>query len=265
MPDSDCARAAEGNFAVHAAWLAERAKEMAVQRFGNGLFVDSGLPSDTFNVVCNVQFLDKAVRDVARAVTNHFSSMNRPFSWWVSGSNIAPASEVLPEYGLAASEREVGMSLMLSRFQPPRRTRDLNVKLVSSTEQFNHFAAVVAANWNPPDPAVSSYYSQTAKFALRGDCPMSFYVGYANNQPVSTGEFVLKNESVGVYSVATLKSYRHRGYASSLIAHGLLKAASSRAEIAFLNASAAGASVYARLGFSRYSEVVEYKPVSVGS
>jgi hypothetical protein len=53
--DLGLAAAADDNLAVHAGWVQERLPEMRVRIERDPVLVDSGLPCDTFNLVCRAR------------------------------------------------------------------------------------------------------------------------------------------------------------------------------------------------------------------
>jgi predicted GNAT family acetyltransferase len=67
------------------------------------------------------------------------------------------------------------------------------------------------------------------------------------------------SEAIVVF-VSTDVSYRGRGIATSMTAHALLAARAAGASRACLDASAAGESIYLRLGFHRVGEILRYAP-----
>lgn len=124
-----------------------------------------------------------------------------------------------------------------------------------------HFAAIVAANWSPPDPWVPRFYELAAPVVLIDESPLWYFVGYCEGEAVASVEVVLGGGVAGLYSVCTLEAYRRRGFGTALTAHALLAAKAAGCRHAILQASAEGARIYARAGFEAFGEINEYKPV----
>ena len=129
------------------------------------------------------------------------------------------------------------------------------------TEELRDFARVLAAGWSPPDPDVLRFYELTAPALLAEDSPIWLYVGYLAGEPVAAAELAEGGGVVGLYNVATLAAHRRRGFGSAVIRRCLLDARAPGYGTAVLQAQGAlGLGVYARLGFSAFGEVTEYKP-----
>src|SRR5262245_21087421 len=80
--DARLAEDADANFLAHAGWIQERVPGMRVLDGGLAV-VDSGLPCDTFNLICRAR-LDTASADArVQSAIEHFRRAARPFSWWV--------------------------------------------------------------------------------------------------------------------------------------------------------------------------------------
>lgn len=75
------------------------------------------------------------------------------------------------------------------------------------------------------------------------------YVGEAGGEAVATAMGVTYVGTVGVFAVATLPEHRGRGYGSALTARAVLDGFANGARWAWLQADAAAAPLYERLGF----------------
>ena len=76
--------AADANFLEHASWIQRATPGMSVDDDGTLAVIDSGLPCDTFNLVCRARLSDAGADGRVRAALDHFRGVRRPFSWWVS-------------------------------------------------------------------------------------------------------------------------------------------------------------------------------------
>jgi ribosomal protein S18 acetylase RimI-like enzyme len=76
---------------------------------------------------------------------------------------------------------------------------------------------------------------------------------------------VLGGGVVGLYNICTREDYRRRGIGTALTLQPLLEARARGLHIGVLQASAAGAGVYTRIGFTSFGTITEYKPPTYAS
>lgn len=253
----------EDNLAGHFAYLPGLTEGMLVEEGLDLVLVDSGLPTDTFNAVCRAKLgRDCAARRIEAAIL-HFRRKNLPFSWWVGPlSEPATLGEELERYGLSFAEKEVGMAADISHLsESTTNPEGLEIRRVSDERELSDYAQAIAANWNPPDEAVSAFYSLVATPALEPDCPARLFLGYALGEPVAASECFLFAGVAGVYNVVTTARARRQGFGSALTDAALREAREAGYRTAVLQASAQGRNIYARLGFVECGAFREYKPV----
>ncbi|MGH9667014.1 MAG: GNAT family N-acetyltransferase [Bryobacteraceae bacterium] len=85
------------------------------------------------------------------------------------------------------------------------------------------------------------------------------WLGYANGVPVATAATVVAGGTVGVYSVATLPAWRHRGYAEALlrVVLGDIRTRTG-VERTVLQSSKAGLSLYQKMGYRTVTRFIVY-------
>lgn len=261
------AQAADDNFATHASWLLQHTPGMHVAVETDLVMADCGLPCDTFNVVCRARLDEHAAPERARAVLAHFERVQRPFSWWLGPADRPRGlGDMLSGLGLAPAESECAMAVDLAQLGPHASPpRDLEPRRVRSRDELRVLARLSAANWEPPDRHVERFYELAARAALRDDCPLWFYVGYLDGEPVATAELTVGGGVAGLYGVATLAAHRRRGFGMAMTLAALLDARTAGHRTAILQAAAAGVGVYRRVGFEPFGTVTEYKPGSAGA
>lgn len=87
------------------------------------------------------------------------------------------------------------------------------------------------------------------------DDQATHYVGYADGQPVVTARIRYEDQIVHIQRVATLKPFRHHGYAMSLLQRVIAEMApGTNLE---LNAQATAIGLYEQLGFEQTGEPFE--------
>ena len=259
--DARLAEDADANFVAHAGWIQDRVPGMRVLDGGLAV-IDSGLPCDTFNLVCRAR-LDAAAADArVRAAVDHFRTAGRPFSWWVGPADRpADLGRRLEEAGLEKAETELAMVADLSSMAPDVAVPEgLRIARARSPREIADFAAVQAANWDPPDAQVLRFYDLAAGVLLSGDCPLRLYVGYLGAEPAAASEATFAGGVAGLYNVATRREFRRRGFGAALTSWPLRDAREQGYGTAVLQAAAEGVRLYERIGFRRFGDITEYKP-----
>jgi predicted GNAT family acetyltransferase len=82
--------------------------------------------------------------------------------------------------------------------------------------------------------------------ALEG---LEYYLGRVEGRDVATAIGYRLEGTVGIFNVATPREHRGRGYGAAVTAEAARDGFSAGAELAWLQSSAIGESVYRRLGF----------------
>jgi ribosomal protein S18 acetylase RimI-like enzyme len=258
--------AATANFVVHASWAVSRSStpggEARVETGPELTLVDSGLSTDTFNVVCGARLAPEDVVETVRRVRTHFETVGRPFSWWVAlGDEPGDLGRRLEELSLPAREKELAMSARLdSTFSPERwRKFGLRVHRVTTPEDLAHFARINAENSQPPDTAVEAFYRDAASALLGEASPQRFYLARLEEDPVAAVELTLAADVAGVYNLSTRVGRRNRGIGGALLAEALADARAMGHRTAVLQAAPAAAGLYRRLGFREFGVITEHK------
>ena len=257
------AHAADANFVVHAGWPVQRLSAGWVDERSDLVLIDSGMPCDTFNIICRARLEAERARRRVHAAVDHFRTVGRPFSWWVGpGDQPVGLPALLEAVGLTAAESELAMAVPLSELEEAAAGLDpgLTVERVRTPAALATFARLCAANWTPPDPWVERYYHLNAAALLEDDCPLWLYLGRRHGEPVAIAEVTVTGDVAGLYNLFTLPAHRGQGIGSALTVHPLLDARAHGCRTAVLQAAAAGVHIYERAGFRAYGNVTEYKP-----
>jgi ribosomal protein S18 acetylase RimI-like enzyme len=135
----------------------------------------------------------------------------------------------------------------------------LTVERVVDPLGLRQYAAIVAANWSPPDPSVLRFYELTRDAILATGCPARFFVAYFAGQPVAGAEAYISDSTGGIYGVATLASYRRRGVGAAITSATVAEILRSGCSLATLQASSDGQGTYSRLGFRPLGQFMVYQ------
>ncbi len=190
-----------------------------------------------------------------------FAAWGAPFAWVVGpGSRPLALEELLVRHGLRVGDCDVGMAMELvdlpAAWEVPA---GVEIRRVRTPAELADFAAVNAANWEPPDPAVAKFYMGAAPLLLVPDCPMRLFVGYRDGIAVAASELFLSRGTGGLYGIATRARFRRQGIGTALTWAAADEARRSGVRSATLQASQDGQGVYARLGFRVCCQSAEYQ------
>lgn len=235
-------RAIDQNFAARLAEQADLGRAYAEQT--DCCWVDSGLASDTFNVVfCQGQHAVACLAD-AQA---YFQRRSAPYAVWLAPA-AQPACRPLVASGANAPQPELGMTLPLAELRPADLPEGLQIAEVHAAEELRAFAGVLAGAQEPVDPQVFEFYRRCEARLAPGSITRRFLV-YDGPRAVATCEVFQPGSVVGVYNVATHPAYRGRGIAAALVVRAVHEGHRSGASLAVLQADHRAQGLYARLGF----------------
>lgn len=258
----DLETAATENFVVHASWASRRHHGATVDSTAELTIVDSGLGTDTFNIVCGARLETSRVAAAAREVRERFAASGRPFSWWVApGDRPADLASRLEGEGFTNTESELAMAAALPALPlEVGGVAGLTVARAQTPEDLALFATINAENWTPPEAGVLEFYRRSAGDLLGAESPFRFYVARLGETPVAAVEVARAGGVAGVYDLSTRAAHRGRGIASALLAHALRREREEGTTTAVLQAAAAGVGLYRRLGFLQFGPIRELKP-----
>lgn len=253
---------ADRNLALHSGWIQRQLPGMTCRDDLGLQLADSGLPCDTFNIVCHTRLTQDLVPGGIVSILEHFGAAGRPFSWWCGpGDQPRDLDRFLTDAGLAADESEVAMAANLDFLSAEAASPDPTIRIarVRTADDLERFAGLLAANWDPPDQSVLVFYRAAADLLLTPDCPIRLYLAWSHEQAVGTAEVTVGGGVAGLYNVATATAHRGRGIGSLLVTRPLMEARMDGIDTGILQAASGAQSLYQRLGFRSFGSYTEYK------
>lgn len=127
----------------------------------------------------------------------------------------------------------------------PKIYAELDIRVVEDSAAHDDFVKVAAPAFGIPDfiaeRIVTNRFTSTPEH--------TFFVGYLDNEPVSTSMLYISHGIAGIYWVATAESQRGKGLGEALTYHATDVGLQQVDRFASLQASELGAPVYLRMGY----------------
>jgi ribosomal protein S18 acetylase RimI-like enzyme len=188
----------------------------------------------------------------------HFNVRGQEWAYWVcedwiSGGARRRSRQLFERLGLRHSVNLPGM--VAERVAPPAHALPaVEVRRVAPGPVRDAFCAIGSLCFNVPIVWFMEVFDNDSVWER-----FESYVGYVDEEPVSTAAIVMGGGAMGVYNVATVPGHRRRGYGEAVMRHALAEA-ESRHGIGkvLLQSTPAGFSLYKRMGFRTVTSVGVY-------
>lgn len=157
---------------------------------------------------------------------------------------------------LELAEVMPGMVREVSTEAPPLPT-GLRIEQVTDQDRLDSYALTTAANFGAPDPRRS-----LGKFpaSLIDDPRVAMMNGYLDDlaEPVATAVSVMTEGVAGVYSITARQDVRRRGIGAAMTWAAMQAGARKGADVAALQATVMGQSLYTGMGFRAVREYLRF-------
>ena len=233
--------------------------KMEVFEKAGGVIVNTNIPCDMFNVVCNPKFsLD------IRSVYDYFSSHKLPFAFWIGfDDEYFDFRNDLEKNELKCDETESGMAILMDELNFVISCEKLEIKLVSNMELLRDFVTVYQKLIPNDATAIDEFYTKAAPFILQPDSALKLFVGFYEGIPAATSALFVQDDIAGIWDITTLSDFRRKGIGTDMTINALKYARDlCGCKIGVLTASADGEPVYRKIGFQK---IKEFRIVNVTS
>jgi GNAT superfamily N-acetyltransferase len=210
------------------------------QRDGCSFVVFPTLPLASFNGVwAETDEAAAQLEDAQREV----EALSLPFGVTTRAGTTPAVEEAVRRLGLTVTTRIPGMATTPAELGEP--SSELEVMRVETADGLAQALAVAASGFEVPTDLLASLYMLEV-WELEG---IAYYLARLGERDVSTAIGYAIDGTVGIFNVATPPEYRGRGYGATITAYVARDGFSHGADLAWLQSSAMGESVYLRLGF----------------
>ena len=180
------------------------------------------------------------------------------FTWWLE-PHLKPSDwePALSKHGFGFSDDTPGMAVDLHELNDAIQTADrFEIRSVADEESLHIWAKVFVNGYGLPRNWESIAFDLWRQLGL--DLPIRNYLGYLNDEPVSTSTVFYGGGAAGIYCVATLPNARGKGIGAAITLKPLLEAREMGYRIGVLQSSEMGFNVYKKLGFRHLCQIEHF-------
>jgi len=212
----------------------------------------------------NAAFLAAPVRseaDLAQRImipTVHFNARGLEWAYWVcddfmQSSLRRRSRQTFEKHGLRHSVALPGM--VAERVLPPAGPLPvLDIRRVYRGPERDAFCDIGSLCFHVPLAWFREVFDNDAVWER-----FAGYVGYVDDEPVSTAAVVMGGGAIGVYNVATIPTQQRRGYGEAVMRYALADARREHGiERTILQSTPAGFKLYERMGYRTVARVSVY-------
>lgn len=186
---------------------------------------------------------DRAAGGLAGAMSE-IEGLGLPFGIVLRANRAAHLEDEAHRLGLTAAERIPAMVMRADELRD-RGALGLEIVRVRHQRELDRALAVMAAGFEVPTAIVQALYGPATAEAPG----VANYLVMVDGEPVSTATSWLGDRGVGIFNVATPAPFRGRGYGAAVTARAAEEGFAAGANLAWLQSSHLGESVYRRMGF----------------
>jgi GNAT superfamily N-acetyltransferase len=224
-----------------------------VIEFDGLLVTNCGQPAEFFNVAF-VQRPLGSPHESIRRVLGYFEERELPCLICFPPDLDPDAEALVAGHGFQLAEPHPGMSL--SPIPPlPETPSELEIRAVVGDSELKDFQTTAELGFGMP----FSLPQHLASPRFRDHPAVSMFVGYADGRPASTSCLITTGPVAGVYWVSTLEDFRGCGFGAAISAHAIRVGQSLGCNMATLQASPMGRTVYERMGFEVTDDYQNYQ------
>lgn len=169
-----------------------------------------------------------------------------------------PVDKRLAEHGFACHERMPAMAVDIDAMPPADLPDGYTFARVGAGAEGDEWGAVFAGGYELPPKIGAAFSPNTAKAPSEANPDLQFFAIRKGDRMVCTSLVHLAMGVAGIYCVATLPEERGRGLGAYATAEPLRMARAMGYGVGVLQSSAAGHSVYQKLGFTDFADVPLY-------
>jgi len=211
-------------------------------------------PFGNFAVVCDPGDLEST-----QAASVPLCACGAPAAMIYANSAVAPPVDAcLRESGFVAQPPMPAMAAEIDRLAATSLPAGYQFTRVGGGGQGKAWTEAFAAGYEIPLRVAEVFSPEAGGVDMAPDAPVQFFAIFKDARPVSTSLMFLEGGLAGIYCVATIPGERGKGLGAYATAEPLRRARELGYGVGVLQSSAAGHSLYRRLGFADFGGVPMY-------
>ncbi len=214
----------------------------------------TGLREPLLNAVIFSQFAPESAVEEAKQRLSVFRDAGLPFSWYVGPYSTPPNFDrYLLSEGLTFSDRSIGMALRLGTIRKIlSATIPIQIEVVESSSHLRTWSRIFMEGYGASE-AFSGAMLELYLMEDNSEIGGIHYWAWSGGLPVATLTLVIGNEGIAsIYDVATIPTHRRQGIGRAIVQRALKDATELGCELAVLQSTMDGYSLYSSLGFTSY-------------
>jgi GNAT superfamily N-acetyltransferase len=259
------ARMADDHTVAVQAWLSTRAP-LAARFDGLGVTAgSSGLPVPLLNLALGSAYppeaSDAVINAEIEAVKTFFAGRGVPWYWWL-GPHPCPSDMAgrLEQYGLAFDRDPLPALVAPLPAQCPPLNPDVQVWRAASRADLKAASTIRRIAFRFPEGVALDYFEAMADDWLNGDRARLYLARLPDGPPAAIGALIMGAGLPGVYVMATLPEWGHRGLGKAILARILSDATADEYSLIALTASRFGYPLYRQFGFKHIFDYAIFRP-----
>jgi GNAT superfamily N-acetyltransferase len=201
----------------------------------------------------DIEFIEK--------IKEFYKQQNLRFRWWVyPRGNSKQTVDILQNAGLRLIQKIPCMATNLdSETMDEKIPENITISEVADKNALQLWTDISFHGFEMFSRTKEQYSAFVASFELGSQSPQKLFLAYRDGQAAATSLLFINNNTAGIYYVATLRKYRHKGLGFYITLAAMQAAKELGFKNVILQASPFGFKVYQRMGFKEYCQAEIYK------
>ncbi len=218
----------------------------------------TGMPFAFLNSIANTNFTGSNIEKQIEDTLVPYRTKKVPVLWWI-GPNSKPddLDIYLEDLNFKKGDEPPGMYMNLKKLDLSyKRIPELRVELVQNEKHVEDWVSAFIAGLGGTENQKKHFFKSEMALLQKSDYVR--FIGYWNEEPVTTSALILDENVAGVYLVVTKPDHRGKGLGTAITIAALKNVYERGYQEAILQSSQMGYNIYRRIGFEEYCKFKWY-------